>query len=247
MRHCTVCSGENGCSHRRSTRQRRAAPGFSRGVGGHKATRRGNMRYAPGRWAQSQRNASLYGMRRGVCTTTTRRVVARYASDVCTTTMRRVIARYAPDVCTTKTRRVVARYSSGRVHNHNAMRHHNATRTSRHCNAMPAQSGATPPMRGRPTIARLFIYGRSVYYSWDRLPIIKNAGSNGNPDGRGSAFGYGGILTRRAAGTMQRDAVIYGMRPGCAHNHNAMRHDAATRPIARLFIYQRRAYHSYDR
>ena len=61
-RHCTVCSGENGCSHRRSTRQRRAAPGFSRGVGGHKATRCGNMRYAPGRWAQSQRNASVYGV-----------------------------------------------------------------------------------------------------------------------------------------------------------------------------------------
>ena len=33
-------------------RQRRAAPGFSRGVGGHKATQCGNMRYAPGRWAQ---------------------------------------------------------------------------------------------------------------------------------------------------------------------------------------------------
>ena len=55
----------------------------------------------------------------------------------------------------------------GGGHNNNAMRHDAATRTHDDC--------------------AIFMYGRSVYYSWDRLPIIKNAESNGNPDERGCA------------------------------------------------------------
>ena len=65
----------------------------------------------------------------------------------------------------------------GGGHNHNAMRHDNATRTSDDC--------------------AIFMYGRSAYLFMYRSSIMKNAESNGDPDGRGPAFGSAGIARNR--------------------------------------------------
>ena len=88
MRPCAVCSGENGCSHRRSK-----APTALYGM------RR--------MYAQPKRNASLYGMQWGVCTTTTRRRNIRYAT-------RRTHNHNAMRRCTV---------CVGCMHNQNATRH----------------------------------------------------------------------------------------------------------------------------